>query len=416
MGEKAMKKLLIVAMLICYISVMTIPQASAATKITYWALFSGGDAEFMTAMVKEFNKTHPDIYIDENQSKWDDYYSHLLTALVAKKGPDVCIMHTSNLPSFASKGVLMSLNSAIAKYKFPAKDFGAKLWASSKYNGKQVAVPLDVHPFILYYNKDLLEKAGYMKNGEPQIPTAQEGFISFLKNIKAKTGKIPLSIETNGFGGYRSWYALFAQAGGSLMSANGKKMTVNNETALKSLTWWSNTLKEIGANSMNYDESIALFSQGEAALHINGVWVTGGFEKQKGLNFGAMPFPSLFGGKESWGNSHNFVIPQPAKVNQQKIEAILTFIDWMTANGDRWALAGHIPSRYSALQGKKYKSLPYRSGYAAQMENIAYLPSNVHMLEIEQIIADEIVAVYSGAKTPAQALETIEQKSNKLLK
>ena len=129
-----------------------------------------------------------------------------------------------------------------------------------------------------------------------------------------------------------------------------------------------------------------------------------------------MPFPSLFGSKDAWGNSHNFVIPTPAKVDQNKIKATLTFINWMTANSDKWALAGHIPSRYSVLQSEKYKSMPYRPGYAAQMENIAYLPSNVHMLEIEQFVADEIVAVYSGAKTPAQALATIEQKANKVLK
>jgi len=411
-----MKKLLIVGLLICCISAMTIPQASAATKLTYWTLFSGGDADFMTAMVNEFNKTHSDIYVDEAQNAWGDYYSHLLTALVGKKGPDVCIIHTSNLPAFASKNVLMPLDSAITKYKLPAKDFGVKLWAGSKYDGKQVGIPLDVHPFILYYNKDILAQAGYMKDGKPQIPTTQDEFLNFLKNIKAKTGKLPLALESNGFGGYRSWYAFFAQAGGKLMSANGQKMTINNQTGIKTLTWWSNVLKETGANKLTYDESVSLFSQGQAALLMNGVWATGSFEKQKGLNFGAMPFPSLFGGKESWGNSHNFVIPKPAKVDQDKIKATITFIDWMTANGEKWALAGHIPSRYSVLQSEKFKNLPYRPEYAAQMDNIAYLPSNIHMLEIEQIVADAIPAVYSEAKSPAQALADVEQKCNKLLK
>ncbi|TCL58812.1 carbohydrate ABC transporter substrate-binding protein (CUT1 family) [Hydrogenispora ethanolica] len=411
-----MKKSLIVAALLCAMALLLAPQTFATTKLVYWDLFSGGDADFMTAMVKEFNRTHPDIFVDEVPNKWDDYYNHLLTALVAKKGPDVCIIHTSNLPAFASKKVLLPLDGPIAKYNFPAKDFGAKLWNGGKYQGKQVAIPLDVHPFILYYNKELLARAGFMKDDKPQIPANPEEFASFLKTIRAKTGKFPLTLETNGFGGYRSWYSLLNQAGGSLMSANGKKMTVNSETALKTLTWWTNLLKENGINSMNYDESVALFSQGQSALHINGVWVTGGFEKQNGLKFGAMPFPNLFGSKDAWGNSHNFVIPNPAKADPNRIKATLTFIDWMTANSDKWALAGHIPPRYSVLQGEKYKSMPYRPGYAAQMESIAYLPSNVHMLEIEQFMADEIAAAYSGAKTPAQALATIEQKSNRVLK
>lgn len=411
-----MKKLLIFVLLICMVAVLLIPPTFAATKLVFWDMFGGGDAEYMTAMVKEFNRTHPDIFIEEAIQPWNEYYNRLLTALVAKKGPDVCIMHTSNLPVFASKNVLMPLDSAISKYKFPAKDFGAKLWNGSKYNGKQVAIPLDVHPYVLYYNKDLLSKAGYLKDGKPQLPATSKEFVDFLKDLKAKTGKIPLSLESNGFGAYRSWYGFLYQAGGSLLSDDGKKVTVNSEVGLKTLTWWITALKELGINSMNYDESIALFSQGEAVLHINGAWVTGGFEKQSGLNFGAMPFPSVFGGKDAWGNTHNFVIPQPAKVNQAKLKATLTFIDWMTANSDKWALAGHIPSRYSVLQSDKYKSLNYRPGYAAQMENIAYLPANTKMLEIEQILADEIAAAYAGTKTPAQALSVIDEKANRLLK
>ena len=66
----------------------------AAVKLTFWDMFSGGDGEFMTALIKEFNETHPDIEVEETVITWGDYYNRLMTASLAGKGPDVGVMHS----------------------------------------------------------------------------------------------------------------------------------------------------------------------------------------------------------------------------------------------------------------------------------------------------------------------------------
>ena len=51
-----------------------------------------------------------------------------------------------------------------------ASDFSPANWkAAQGPDGKQYAVPLDIHSIILYYNKDLLKKAGLLgDDGKPK--------------------------------------------------------------------------------------------------------------------------------------------------------------------------------------------------------------------------------------------------------
>lgn len=72
--------------------------------LKYWGLFSGGDADFMKAMVDKFNETHSDVQVEMLNLKWEEYYTKLRTAIVAKQGPDVAVAHTSKLAELVQRG------------------------------------------------------------------------------------------------------------------------------------------------------------------------------------------------------------------------------------------------------------------------------------------------------------------------
>lgn len=403
----------VVAVVMAAVLVAALP-AAAAIKVTYWDLFSGGDGEFMTAMVQEFNKTHPDIVVEETVITWADYYNRLMTAILGGDAPDVAILHASHIAAFAGRGVLYGLDAEFGRVDFPVSDFVRGPWEQGKHQGIQYGVPLDVHPLVIYYNKDILQRAGLLTGGSFAFPKDRDRFMSILRQVKASTGKTPLSFEFGGFGAYRAWYATFSQAGGSLLGPGGS-VGVNTPAALETLQWWASLASEFGLSGMNYDESVELFRNGDAAFHLNGVWVTGLFEQASGLNFAAAPFPSLFGGAQSWANSHMFVVPRQSRMDPQKVRAVLTFVEWMTRNGSKWAVAGHIPVRKSVLSSSEFKNLRYRSDYASQVENLAYLPQSPDIVEIETVVSDEVMAAVAGAKSPAQALKDMESRIKEIL-
>src|ERR1700722_12026036 len=101
---------------------LSVGAARAEDTIVWWDFLSGGDGVRMKAMLEGFNKEHAGkVKIDATTPEWGT--------------------------PFYTK----------------ASDFSPANWkAAQGPDGKQYGVPLDIHSVILYYNKDLLKKAGLL--------------------------------------------------------------------------------------------------------------------------------------------------------------------------------------------------------------------------------------------------------------
>lgn len=409
-----MKKYLVFGLLLALL-IAPVQMVSAQTVVSFWNNFSGGDGDFMAAMVEQFNESHPHIKIEVSGVTWDDYYNRLLTSVAGGIGPDVAIMHTTHVPAYANQGMLLPLEEELSSRSIAVDDYVEAPWEALQYQGHQYGVPLDVHPWVVFYNKDILGELSLLNAaGEFENPNNPADFRALVDQIH-DAGHYSLSLEYAGGGGYRGWFALLKQAGGDLFE--GQTVLVNSPEALETLTWWASIPLDYPQLVIDYDESVALFAQGDAALHINGVWATGYFEQIEGLNFGVVPYPNLYDIDAGWANSHSFVIPvQRGPIAEEKTDAIIEFIDWMTANSYQWALAGHIPVRQSVLDSAEFQALPYRPDYAAQAETAAFLPQDINILEIETTVSEEVQAVVAGAKSVEDALRTMEQVIGNLLR
>ena len=94
------------------------------------------------------------------------YYTKLALAAVGGSPPDVAVVHATRLPSFAPAGLLEELTpEMLERHGLQADRFLEQPWKSGQSGGKQYAIPLDTHPFVLYYNTELCEKAGLLKGG-----------------------------------------------------------------------------------------------------------------------------------------------------------------------------------------------------------------------------------------------------------
>jgi multiple sugar transport system substrate-binding protein len=66
-----------------------------------------------------------------------------------------------DLPQFGEyKPFLRDLNPLIQESKFDGSDFHEVAWTGAQYGGKQLGIPIQPHPEILAYRKDLFEEAG----------------------------------------------------------------------------------------------------------------------------------------------------------------------------------------------------------------------------------------------------------------
>ncbi|MGN6099520.1 MAG: extracellular solute-binding protein, partial [Devosia sp.] len=147
--------------------------AQAEDTLVWWDFLGGGDGVRMKAMIEEFNKEHAGtLKIDATTLDWGTpFYTKVQTSAAVGQGPDIMTYHESRIPLGISTGSLSVITpEELAASGIKADDFEPANWkAAQGPDGKQYAVPLDIHSIILYYNKTLLKQAGLLgDDGKPK--------------------------------------------------------------------------------------------------------------------------------------------------------------------------------------------------------------------------------------------------------
>src|SRR5580693_3957891 len=364
---------------------LMIGAAHATETIVWWDFLSGGDGVRMKAMLDEFNKEHEGkVHIDATTFEWGvPFYSKVQTSAAVGQGPDVMTYHESRMPLGVSQGVLSPLSpDELAAAGIKASDFSPANWkAAQGPDGKQYAVPLDIHSIILYYNKDLLKKAGLL--GDDGKPRGLDGVANWDAALAKLTsnGVSGIALPNDGASGWRIFYTLFNQQGGQFLK-DGKFLDGDNlAKATTTLTEMQKWVKSGWAPSnTEYPASIALFTSGKAAMHINGVWEVPTMvdlaKKGQLFDWGAIQIPVIFDHPATWADSHSFAIPDRKgnPVDPAKRKVVLDAVHWFNQHSLEWAGGGHVPAFLPVQESAAFKALKPNSDYVSLAKTAVFDP------------------------------------------
>jgi multiple sugar transport system substrate-binding protein len=136
------------------------------------------------------------------------------------------------------------------------------------------------------------------------------------------------------------------------------------------------------------------------------------------LNFGAQPYPRLFGTNDAcWADAHVFVIPAKQSRNAANTQAAVDFTFWAASKGGAtWAQSGQIPSHIPVQSTPAFTALPYRSGYA-RAASTAVLPSkNVNFGAIKDAIIQNLNTIWTDQAASTNAIQNLVSEMNAILK
>jgi multiple sugar transport system substrate-binding protein len=168
---------------------------------------------------------------------------------------------------FAKNGYLADITDRVTSNKdWNWSDFQAGPVKSTTYKDKVVGVPLITEQEVLYYRKDLLEKAGIDK------PPAT------LDELKADASKIAeQNPDVAGFVARTGKSAAVTQFSSFLYSYGGDWLddsgnaTINTDAAKQAYAFYGNLIKDYGpknvSTDMSWPEAMAIFTQGKAAFY-----------------------------------------------------------------------------------------------------------------------------------------------------
>lgn len=387
--------------------------------IEYWTPFSGGDNQFMTEMVDAFNREQSDIRVVQVNSRLDDYYSRLRTAILSGNAPDVAVIHTTSLPQFVHNGYIEDLTAPAEQAGIDWSSFNANILESTIYDGQSYAVPLDTHALVMYYNKTYLRQAGLLDGDEkPLIPEGPEGFRGFLERIRESVPAdiAPMAHPSTRIDSVWLWWSLYnqIQGGGSFYSPDGSRAVIDNPNALRALEY-VNSLYDDGLIPPNINDAFKLFIEGKAAVLVTGMWGTGAFEHTQSLDFGVVPLPTLYDQPAMWGDSHTLAIPRKHEMPDAKRAAVMIFAKWMVEHGVMWAEAGHVPSMKQVVASEDFNQLDYRSDYADAANYVAYWPRYDKQWTMVEVIIKEFERMIYDRQTPQEALRNAQATINEEL-
>jgi multiple sugar transport system substrate-binding protein len=215
----------------------------------------------------------------------------------------------------------------------------------------------------------------------------------------------------------RLFISLLKQQGADILTEDNAKADFNNSAGEKALSALLdlNQVFKIIPPSLDYDASLAAFRQGKAGMHINGVWASGVFEKQKQLNFAAVPLPPLLGRSAAWAGSHTLALPARQDPDPQRLEAAMTFILWMTEHGELWAKTGNIPVRKSVAQKPEFLALPFRAAYLEAVHSAIPSPRTPAWDDICDSLSESLEYALTATKGIRAILTAMDQKVNDII-
>lgn len=402
------------------------PESVAAGKVRmrYWHLFGGGDGVNMTALVDAFARAHPDIDIQATQLAWGTpYYTKLAMAGAGGRAPEVGVLHMSRLVGFAPGRLLDPFDlDQLAAGGVTPEQFPTDIWQRGRSGGRQFAIPLDTHPMVLFYNTEVCKKAGLLDgSGKLRPISGADDFVTALKAAKKATGAPGCTAETLGpdaVGPWRLFSTLYSQTGGRVLSADGKRLVIDDAKALKVLDYMAMLTGDgLMVRRADYPGTVGVFNGGKTGFFLNGEWEVSTF-KNSGLPFSMTRIPALFGRPTAQADCHSFVLPHQEDRSGKPNEAAHTFVAWMLRHSVDWAKGGHIPAYGPVRKDPAYLHLEPQSAYRSVIDDVvlddpAWFTGSASKAQID--LAGFFSGVLTGSRSPRNALAEVKSHLRDLL-
>lgn len=225
---------------------------------------SGGNEATLDSMYQAFHEQNPDITVEIETIAMDDYFTTLQTRIAGGTAPDCFEMNIENFAAYASKGILAELSEA------DTSSLNQTALSAFSYGGKQYALPENFSTVILVYNKDLFDQAGI------DYPTS-----SWTREDVDKAAEAIRALGDNIYGiyqpvTYNEFYKVAAQYGGSLISEDGSKITINSPENIAALQSMVDRVQKTNvqptAEQMGGMGDWDLFESGRLGMIPTGTW------------------------------------------------------------------------------------------------------------------------------------------------
>jgi multiple sugar transport system substrate-binding protein len=338
---------------------------------------------------------------------WESAHDKLAGAIASGDTPDVSLIGTTWMGEFAEAGGLMPTPEGLVD----EADFFPGAWQSTEVGGTSYGVPWYVETRVLYYRKDLAEKAGW---SEP--PQTWEELKTFAQDMESKGGAdFGLNLQPGQTGSWQTMLPFAWSNGASLTNEEGTEYTIDSPETAEALDYYTSFFEEGLSETRLLDpgELESGFANGTYGSFISGPWHTGLVEDagvtQEQYAVAPLPGPDGAPGSSFIGGGDLAVFN-----DSDNADSAWTYVQWLSESETQQAFydeVGDLPAVQSAWESGDLAEDPQLQVFGQQLEEAVSPPAVPTWEQVAGAIDGLVEQASKGGMAPEEAVAEMQSKA-----
>jgi multiple sugar transport system substrate-binding protein len=392
------------------------PRDGGPVTLRFWAM--GREGEVVSELVRDFEREHPNVRVDVQQIPWTAAHEKLLTGFVGESTPDIAQLGNTWVPEFVALEALEPLSPWLARSASLAPtDFFAGIWDTNVIDGEPYGVPWYVDTRVLFYRRDLLERAGVRK-----VPETWDEWLASMEAIKRLMGedRYAIFLPTNE---YTQPIVFGLQAGSTLLRDHDTRGDFSGPEYRRAFDFYMEIFRRDLAPPISNNQISNMyqeFARGYFSMVITGPWNIGEFERrlppelQSAWATAPLPGPTGPASGVSVAGGSSLVV---FRASRHKAEAwqLIEFLSRPEQQLRFLALTGDLPARVEAWEDSALTANPRLHAFATQLARTVATPKVPEWEQIAIRLQDQVEVAVRGAAPPDSALAQLDRIVDRIL-
>ena len=386
--------------------------------ITIWYSNNEQEVAWGKQMVEAWNSANPDQQITGQEIPAGKSSEEVIGAAITAGNAPCLIYNTapSAVGQFEKQGGLVDLSSYDDGASYIEERSGDLAAQYQNTEGDYFQMPWKSNPVVVFYNKDVFEKAGL----DPDAP-ALSTYDDFLATSKALVEKGGVDYAINPaptsefFQTQFDFYPLYAAESGGKQIVEDGKATFASQAGYDVVDFWAQMYSNGYSGQEQYQGDA--FADGKAAMAIVGPWAVSVY---KDVNWGAVPVPT----KEAKDPSEIYTFSDAKNIglysaceNRATAWEVLKFSTSEEQDGKLLELTGQMPLRANLQEtySDYFEANPAYKQFGDQASRTVEVPPGPNTVQELQVLRDAYSSsVIFGKDDPHTALDEAAAKIDEI--
>ena len=377
--------------------------------LTLWAM--GREGEAVQGLTAEFERRHPGVRVQVQQIPWSAAHEKLLTAFAGDALPDVIQLGNTWVPEFAALEAITPLEPEDAA----ADDVFPGILASSRIDGRLLAMPWYVDTRLLFYRKDVLAQAGF-----DRPPATWTEWREAMARIVALPGpsRFALLLPLNE---WQPLAVLALQAGATLLRDADRHADFQSPAFRRAFGFYLDLFRQGYAPALAEAQLSNVyqdFAEGRFAFYISGPWNLGEFRQRLPARVQALwdtaPMPGPDGPGVSLAGGSSLAVCRSSR-QPEAARALVKFLTEPEQQVAFYRLTGDLPARRSAWSHPDLAHAPHTEAFRRQLDQVRPTPQIPEWERIADKISHFAEKAVRGELGQDEALARLNAEVDRIL-